>query len=129
MKGRIAMATVPAPRSDVYLSLLAAKALTALANLANNPAAWNDRIKIGLESGMEYCEAYRCKLSSHSKRSNDSRGFKRRAIDSGDGSIEVSPRAGCEAMKELLSGILLRNRQPATAELDAAIDFFSAGAY
>ena len=51
------MATAAAPRSYVYLSLLAGRAITALADLAEEPKVWNDQIRKGLADGVEYCRA------------------------------------------------------------------------
>lgn len=125
MKGRYAMATVPAPRSDVYLSLLAAKALTALADLAGNPAAWDDGIKTGIESGIEYCEACRTVLSRRAAKTPNGPGFKRRAIDSGEIPSTISTPSECDRVKTLLSQILSGKRTAVMSELNEAIDFFS----
>src|SRR5258707_15741933 len=123
------MAAVPLPRSDVYLSLLAAKALTALADLASNPLAWNDRVKMGLESGIEYCRSCRPSLApNHQKPSGgETRGFKRRAIHSGatQAAATANATSECARVQALLRQLLLRQRKPVMAELDAAINFFS----
>ena len=53
------MATATAARNDIYLSVLAGRAITALADLAGDPFAWNDRIERDLRGGISYCEAIR----------------------------------------------------------------------
>lgn len=121
------MATVPAPRSDVYLSLLAAKALTALADLAKNPTVWNDSIQAGLESGIEYCDALRSAVFPIDRNGSqaEGHGFKRRANDLGRNHRTSAAVAQSEQVKELLNRFLSKARRPLMAEIDLAIDFFS----
>jgi hypothetical protein len=123
------MATAPLPRSEVYLSLLAAKALTALADLAANPAAWNASIQTGLESGVEYCEACPPSVLSKPEEStgSESHAFRRQAISSGSsqGTSKFNTSSECERVKGLLRKLLLRQRRPVMADLDTAINFFS----
>src|SRR5271157_3890444 len=53
------MATAIAPRNDIYLSVLAGRAITALADLASDRAVWSERIEKDLKSGIAYCVALR----------------------------------------------------------------------
>lgn len=120
------MAAVPLPRSDVYLSLLAAKALAALGDLTDDPCKWNDRIQMGLGSGIEYCDAYGSVLASRSEAGDDRRGFKRRATNSGEVLASGDPEPKCEKVKQLLIE-MLSGKKAAADELDVAVEFFSAG--
>ena len=43
--------------ADVYLNLLASRAVTGLMHLARNPQAWNSTIEADLEKGVEFCDA------------------------------------------------------------------------
>ena len=53
------MVTATVPRNEVYLSLLAARAVTSLVSLAGDPEAWSQRIERGLQDGIRYCHAIR----------------------------------------------------------------------
>ena len=129
MKGGFDMATVP--RSDVYLSLLAAKALSALADLARDQSAWSDSIQGGLQSGIEYCEAHRPVPLSGSKKAtpHGRQTFKRESTDSERTSTTVNGSSEVEKIKEFFQELLLRRRRASMAELNAAIDFLGLDAY
>ena len=49
VKGGLPMATATAPRNEVYLSLLAGRAVTSLIDLAGDPTIWNDRVERACE--------------------------------------------------------------------------------
>jgi hypothetical protein len=57
----MATAASARPRRDMYLSVLAARAMTALGRLATDTSCWNDQIESGLRDGISYCHAVRLK--------------------------------------------------------------------
>ncbi len=120
------MATATAPRNDVYLSILAGRALTALADLAADSSAWSERIQRELESGVEYCEAIRtCRAVPPAGGHIEGQSALRRLAteDSRESSTE-RPTSDCEAVEVLLRE-LLKSRKAEAAELLAAIKFFT----
>jgi hypothetical protein len=121
------MATATAPRNDVYLSILAGRVLTALADLAENPAVWSDRIQKELQSGLDYCRAIQAYQTDLPVGGRVERQQALRRLATGDG-LEPSagrPAVGCDDVEALLRDLLDRSREPEPAELLAAIKFFS----
>src|ERR1700683_5152055 len=55
------MATATIPRHDLYLSVLAGRAVTALADLSGDPSAWSERVERGLRDGIVCCQAVRAR--------------------------------------------------------------------
>jgi len=49
------MATTNAHSNDIYAALLAGKAMTALARLADNPNAWDSDLAGGIRDGIKFC--------------------------------------------------------------------------
>ena len=121
------MATATVPRNDVYLSILAGRVLTALADLARDPFAWSERIQRELESGIEYCQAIRGyqPVSLAAGGVQGRQALRRVANDEGRERPETQPVSDCDDAEALLRDLLARSRQPEPAELLAAIKFFS----
>ena len=121
------MATATVPRNDVYLSILAGRVLTALADLAADSSAWSERIQKELESGIEYCQAIRAYPPNPA--GGDSvqqhQALRRLATDDNQESPTKSQASDCSDAEALLSELLARSRKPEPAELRAAIKFFS----
>ncbi len=121
------MATATAPRNDVYLSILAGRALTALADLAADSSAWSERIQKELESGVEYCEAIRtCRVVPPvGGRVEGQSALRRLATADNRESSTERPTSDCEAVETLLRELLAKSRKAEAAELLAAIKFFT----
>jgi hypothetical protein len=121
------MATATAPRNDVYLSILAGRVLTALADLAADSSAWSERIQKELESGIEYCEAIRahCLTPPAGDRVEGHQALRRLATDDNQESSDGHMASDCDCVERLLRELLARSRQPESAQLLAAIKFFA----
>ncbi len=121
------MATATAPRNDVYLSILAGRALTALADLAADSSAWNERIQKELESGIEYCQAIRAYQPGPpvGGRVEGQQALRRLATDDNRESSTARLASDCEDVETLLRELLAQSRKAEAAELLAAIKFFS----
>jgi len=125
------VATAAAPRSYVYLSLLAGRAITALADLAEEPKVWNDQIRKGLEDGIAYCRAIgeaRTSTPLANRRSGTQRSFKRLAIHDGKELSAACAASKCKEVERLLTQLLSRSREPKTSELVVAIEFLTRNA-
>jgi hypothetical protein len=121
------MATAAAPRGGVYLSLLAGRAITALADLSERPTAWSEQIKRGLEDGLEYCRTIgelRVSPAAASRRPETQASFKRLAAQDSKGSAACAA-SGSKEVERLLTQLLSRSRRPKAPELVAAIEFFA----
>jgi hypothetical protein len=121
------MATVTAPRNDVYLSILAGRALTALADLAANSSVWSDRIQKELESGVEYCRTIRTyqpnpSVSTHVE---GHQALRRLATNENQESPAGHLVSDCDCVETLLGELLAKSRRPEPEELLAAIKFFT----
>jgi hypothetical protein len=121
------MATATAPRNDVYLSILAGRVLTALADLAADPLVWSDRIEKELQSGLEYCHAVRAYQPGLpvGGRVERQQALRRLATDDNPESSEGQSTCDCDNVEALLGDLLAKSRKPEPAELLAAIKFFS----
>jgi hypothetical protein len=121
------MATATAPRNDVYLSILAGRALTALADLAADSSAWSERIQKELESGLEYCEAiHTCRaVPPVGGRVEVQSALRRLATEDSRESSTERPTSDCEAVETFLRELLAKSRKAEAAELLAAIKFFT----
>lgn len=120
------MATTAAPRGDIYLSVLAGRAITALADLAAIPSAWNERIEKDLRGGIAYCEAVRTQgVGFLSKTPLGWNALKRsvgNAPEAAASSTDISVEAG--KFERFLSDLVSnRNRAPEMTELVAVIEF------
>ena len=121
------MATATAPRNDLYLSVLAGRAITALADLASDPSDWNNRIENDLRGGIRYCQAVRAQGGRALGKvpSGGWNALKR--------SVEKSPETGAsstdtsaesERVERFLSELVSnKERRPEMANLVAAIEF------
>jgi len=120
------MATATAPRNDLYLSVLAGRAISALADLAGDPSTWNDRIERDLRGGIVYCQTVRAQgILVLRKPSSGWNALKRSVEDISEGAAssgDVSAEAqGVERyLSELVSSA---NRAPQMADLLVAIEF------
>ena len=121
------MATTTAPRNDVYLSILAGRALTALADLAVDSSAWSDRIQKELESGVEFCQAIRaCQPNRPAgDRVGQKQAVRRLATEENQESPSGCPASDCDDVETLLRELLAKSRKAEAAELLAAIKFFT----
>jgi hypothetical protein len=122
------MATAAAPRNDdVYLSILAGRVLTALADLAADSSAWSERIEKDLESGVEYCQTLRvCRSAPSRARGGEQQDLRHLATQTDDGRDSPARRldSDCKEVEALLLGLLARSHKPESEELLAAIKFF-----
>jgi len=121
------MATATVPRSDVYLSLLAGRAVTALADLSSDSAAWNARVENGLRDGIVYCQAVRLReeIVPSGKSSDGWNPLKRSVENAPDtGTPSADACAESEKIEDLLSRIVSREHRPQLPELVWAIEFF-----
>jgi hypothetical protein len=120
------MATAAAPRNDVYLSILAGRVLTALADLAADPAAWSGRIQKDLESGVEYCKAIRAHKPDVAGRQAQGREALRRLAPH---DVEDAPQrhkpSDCDDVETFLQELLARSGNANRDELLSAIKFFA----
>jgi hypothetical protein len=125
------MATAAAPRSYVYLSLLAGRAITALADLAEDPKVWGDQIRKGLEDGIEYCRVIGEDCASTpvaTRRSGAPRSFKRLATHDNKELSATCAASESREIKRLLMQLLSKSRKPKTSELVVAIEFLTKNA-
>ncbi len=120
------MATITAPRTDVYVSLLAARAVTALVNLASDPASWSERIEDGLRDGVRYCQAVRA-LGAEIFADDPSETWSplRRAVDGAPDANPPSENVSDESkrIEAFLSGLLSREQKADISKLVEAIEF------
>lgn len=120
------MATATAPRNDVYLSILAGRVLTALADLAADSSVWSERTREELESGVEYCRAFRaCEPAPPVGERVEGLALRRLATEDARESTSAHLTSECEAVESLLRDLLSRSRKADAAELLAAIKFFT----
>ena len=113
------MATATAPRTEVYLSLLAARAITSLVRLAGDPSAWNQRIEDGLQDGIRYCRAIRAQgRSSLVGRSSTAPSPLRRLVDGAPEGESVSTDDDSKRVEQILSDILEDAQGPASGACD-----------
>lgn len=126
MKGRAPMATATAPRNDIYLSVLAGRAVTALADLAGDPLAWNERIENGLRDGVVYCQAVRARGGRILSRSS-SEGWSalKHSVENTPDSSSTLPDVCDESEKVeyFLCQLASRKHTPEIHELVTAIEF------
>jgi hypothetical protein len=120
------MATVTIPRSDLYLSVLAGRAVTALADLSGNPSAWSQRIENGLRDGIVYCQAVRARMGrDFATISSEGRSVLRRSVG-GAAAADPVPGDICvesERIERFLSQVASKAHRPEVPELVAAIKF------
>jgi hypothetical protein len=120
------MATATVPRNDTYVSVLAGRAVTALADLAGDPSAWTPRIELGLRGGIAYCKTVRTQDFSDVS-ANTALGWvalKRSVDDTQDGcalSCDLSTES--TEVERFFSLLLARERRAELTELVAAIQF------
>jgi hypothetical protein len=126
MKGRAPMATATAPRNDIYLTVLAGRAVTALADLSSDPSAWSERIGNGLQDGIVYCQAVRARAGRDlGSGSSEGKSALRRSVGSTSGADSV-PTDVCvesERIERFLSQLASRKHRPKVPELVDAIEF------
>jgi len=117
------MATATAPRNEVYLSLLAARALTSLVCLAGDPSAWNQRIEDGLQDGIRYCQTIRARGRPFLVGSSSAPSPLRRLVDGAPEADSVSSDDDSQKVEQILSDILSKTRKAQLPELATAIEF------
>lgn len=119
------MATAVAPRNDIYLSVLAGRAVTALADLAGNPSLWNERVEIGLRDGIAYCRALRARGGRLLSR-NLAEGWdplKRSIENTPDTGTSTDVRSESERVEHFLHQLASRKHAAEIPELVIAIEF------
>ena len=113
-----------AASNDIYLALLAGRAVTALAKLASDPRSWNDETTQDIRDGLAFCEAV-----SDTERAADERipefaqTLKRLTAGVVPAEAPVS-RDEVDRTTVYLRELLEGKRQPLTEELSRAVDFF-----
>jgi hypothetical protein len=118
------MATAIAPRTEVYLSLLAARAVTSLVRLAGDPSAWNQRIEDGLQDGIRYCQTIRAQARPDLVgRSSRAPSPLRRLVDDDPEGESDSSDDDSKRVEQILCDILSKTRRAQLPELAAAIEF------
>jgi len=117
------MATAIAPRNEVYLSLLAGRAVISLLDLASDPSIWNDRVEIGLRDGIRYCQAVRARRD-FGPGSPEAWSPLKRSIEEPEACpTPVSVCSESERVEEFLSKVAARKHKPEIPELVSAIEF------
>lgn len=118
------MATATAPRNDVYISLLAGRAITSLVDLASNPSVWSQRVEVGLRDGIRYCQAVRARGRSLSDNQSEAWSPLRRSLQGPEaGSPSGDECEESSKVERFLTELLSRERTPAIPELVEAIEF------
>ena len=119
------MATATVPRNDLYLSVLAGRAITALADLSGDPSAWSARIEDGLRDGVVYCQAVRARAGRDLGFSPEGRSVLRRSVGGAPAadSVPADVRVESERIERFLSQVVSRTHLPEVPELVAAIRF------
>jgi hypothetical protein len=120
------MATATAPRNDIYLSVLAGRAVTALADLAGNRLAWNERVETGLNDGIVFCQTVRAR-GDRALVGKSSEGFNllKRSVENAQeaNSNSTNPCELSERVEQFLSQVASRKHEPEISELAEAIEF------
>jgi len=119
------MATATIPRNDLYLSVLAGRAVTALADLSGDPSAWSERIENGLRDGILYCQAVRVRAGRDLGFSPEGRSVLRRSVG-GAPAADSEPTDVCvesERIERFFSEVASRAHRPEVPELVVAIRF------
>lgn len=120
------MATATIPRNDLYLSVLAGRAVTALADLSGDPSSWSERIGSGLRDGIVYCQAVRARAGrGFSISSSEERSALKRSVGSSSG-VDSAPTdvwVESERIERFLSQVASRKHRPEVPELVVAIKF------
>jgi predicted aldo/keto reductase-like oxidoreductase len=121
------MATATMPRKDIYLSVLAGRAVTALLCLATDNSAWNDRIESGLKDGITYCQALRLYGGKIPRRNSSevlNNPLKRSVGKDADIQSNMPDTFNeSEKVEALLSQLVSKERTPSMADLITAIEF------
>ena len=120
------MATATIPRNDLYLSVLAGRAVTALADLSGNPSAWSGRIENGLRDGIVCCQAIRARAGRDpGSSSSGGRSALKWSVESTSDADSVATDVCAESrrIEHFLSQISSREHTPQVFELVAAIRF------
>jgi hypothetical protein len=120
------MPTATVPRNDLYLSLLAGRAVTALADLSGDPSAWNERIENGLRDAIVYCQAIRDRAGRDFGSSfSEGQSALRRSVESASdaNTVRTDLCAESERMERFFSQLAERSHRPEVPELVAAIEF------
>jgi hypothetical protein len=120
------MATATAPRNDLYLSVLAGRAIAALADLAGDPSTWSDRIERDLRGGIVYCQAVRAQGCRVLRMPSSGWNALKRSVgntsEAGASSTDISTEA--ERVERYLSELVSNaNRAPEMADIVVAIEF------
>lgn len=113
--------------NDVYLSLLATRAITGLAQLAKDPGRWDDKVEEDLKKGMTFCESLDTGTESPTAKQNDHLKLLRKltaSLGPVTRTLYVSPEE-IRQTKSYLSELLQRTREPKLNELINSINFFS----
>lgn len=119
------MATIVPSQNEVFLALLAGRAVTALSCLAEHPEIWNDDIEKGLRDGVKFCGYIRVSEGNveFGADADYSEVFKRlmSPIVPAEDLVSVQEINKTEAY---LSCLLAKTCAPAEDALSDAMDFF-----
>lgn len=121
------MAAATTPRNDVYLSFLAGRVLTALADLATDPGTWSEQIKKELLSGVEYCEIIRKSRPDLRQMygGGGHQALRRLATKNGQQPSEEHAPSECDSVEQSLRDLIAQSRVLEPAEILDAIKFFA----
>jgi hypothetical protein len=120
------MATATIPRNDLYLSVLAGRAVTALADLSGDPSAWSERIESGLRDGIFCCQAVRARAGRNiGGSSSEGRSALNRSVGSTSDpdTVRTDVCTESERIERFLSQLASRKHRPEMPELVGAIKF------
>ena len=118
-------------RNDVYLSLLAGKAVTGLADLADDPHDWNQHTADYLNSGIHFCALIRLPDNEVTRKDRDispelaefARLLKRVTSEYKGAEIQVSAQE-TDSVQAYLARLLKREVSANTPDLLQAMNFF-----
>ena len=99
--------------------------------MADDPAAWNEQIKKGLENGITYCQAVRaCRVGpiAVNRVSGTQYAFKSLATHAAREPSTSRATSQVEDIERLLARLVAGSRRSRTSDLVAAIEFFTRNA-
>lgn len=120
------MATATIPRNDLYLSVLAGRAVTALADLSGDPSSWSERIGSGLRDGIVYCQAIRARAGrGFGTTCSEGRSTLNRSVGNpfATDSTSTDVCVASERVEHFLSAVASKSHRPEIPELVDAIRF------
>jgi hypothetical protein len=113
--------------NDVYLSLLATRAITGLAQLAKDPSRWDAKVQEDLKKGITFCESIETDTEDAGGKQNDQLKLLRKLtanLGPVSRTLYVSP-IEIRQNKDYLVQLLDKQREPKLEDLISSITFFS----